>query len=60
MTILVKVLGTIGMNLLTAFLAEKVLAKLMFGLMERFVKHTDNKMDDQLVADVKEAYYSNK
>jgi hypothetical protein len=57
MAILVKVLGTIGMNLLTAFLAEKVLAKLMFGLMERFVKHTDNKMDDELVASVKESYY---
>lgn len=55
--VLVSVVGRIGMKILTAFLTEKVLARLMFGLMERFVKHTDNKIDDQLVADVKKAYY---
>lgn len=54
---IVGVLGKIGLKLLTSFLTEKVLAKLMFALLKRFAKMTANKIDDELVADVEKAYY---
>ena len=41
---------------MTAILAEKVLEKLIFSLLERAVKQTTNKVDDVLIADLKKAY----
>ena len=49
--------GKIGLKMLTAFLTEKVLAKLMFALLQKFAAQTSNKIDDQLVADVMKKYY---
>ena len=54
--ILLRTLGKIGLKLLTAFLAEKVLEKLIFSLLERVASQTTNKVDDVLVADLKAAY----
>ena len=54
--ILLRSLGKIGLKLLTAFLAEKVLEKLIFSLLERAVEQTTNKGDDALIADLKNAY----
>jgi hypothetical protein len=54
--ILLRTLGKIGLKLLTAFLAEKVLEKLIFSLLERAASQTTNKVDDVLVADLKAAY----
>ena len=54
--ILLRTLVKIGLKLLTAFLAEKVLEKLIFSLLERAVKQTTNKVDDVLIADLKKAY----
>jgi len=50
------VVGKIGMSLLTSFLTEKVLMNLVFKLLERVVKSTDNDVDDQLLKDVRAAF----
>lgn len=54
--ILLRTLGKIGLKLLTAFLAEKVLEKLIFSLLERAVDQTSNTVDDEIIADLKKAY----
>ena len=56
-SIVAKALGSIGLKLLASVLTEKVLAKLMFSLLEKFAKQTSNKIDDKVIEDVKEAYY---
>jgi hypothetical protein len=55
--LLTGALGKIGMRVVTALLTKKVLEKLMFNLMDWFVKRTDNKLDDEAVAFAKKAYY---
>lgn len=55
--LLTGALGKIGMRMVTTLLTKKVLEKLMFNLMDWFVKRTDNKMDDEAVAFAKKAYY---
>lgn len=55
-TLFTGLIGKIGMSLMTSFLTEKVLMNLVFKLLERFVKHTTNTVDDQLLKDVRAAF----
>lgn len=55
--ILLRTLGKIGMRLLTALLAEAVLEKLIFALLERGADQSTNKIDDEIIASVKKAYF---
>jgi hypothetical protein len=58
--LLTSVVGKIGMSLVTSFLTEKVLMNLVFKLLERVVKSTENDVDDQLLADVRVAFRQQK
>jgi hypothetical protein len=58
--LLTGVVGKIGMSLVTSFLTEKVLMNLVFKLLERVVKSTENDVDDQLLADVRVAFRQQK
>ena len=49
------ILGKIGASLLAALLTEKVIVKLTIVLLEKLVKSTENKLDDDLLEIVKEA-----
>ena len=57
-SLLTGVVVKIGMSLITSFLTEKVLMNLVFKLLERVVKSTENDVDDQLLADVRAALLS--
>jgi hypothetical protein len=50
-----EILKSVGKSLLSALLTEKFLKELIIFLLEKLVAKTDNKLDDEIVAKVKEA-----
>ena len=54
---IIKAVGVVGYKLLASMLTEKVLASLMFKILEHLAKKTTNTVDDELVKQVKESYY---
>ena len=44
-------------RLLLATLTEKVLAKVTFYALEKLASKTENKLDDEMVKDLKNTYY---
>lgn len=57
MSALIMVLTQIGKSLLASLLTEKFLKGLIVFVLEKLVEKTDNKVDDELVAKVKQALY---
>lgn len=52
---ILEVLKSVGKALLSALLTEAFLKEIIIFLLEKLVERTDNKIDDELVAKVKEA-----
>ena len=52
---MLEVLKQIGKALLSALLTEKFIKEIIIFLLEKLVKRTDNTLDDEIVAKVKEA-----
>ena len=52
---MLETLRSIGKALLSALLTEKFIKELIVYLAEKLVAKTDNKLDDELVAKIKEA-----
>ncbi len=57
MLAMLSVLKKVGMNVLWAFLGEKVMGKLIWYTLEYAAKKTSNKIDDEAVAEAKKVYY---
>lgn len=57
MPALVAILVQIGKSLLAGLLTEKFLKGLIVFVLEKLVQKTDNQVDDELVAKVKQALY---
>lgn len=49
------ILKSVGKSLISALLTEKFLKEIIVFLLEKLVSKTDNKLDDAIVAKVKEA-----
>lgn len=52
---MVEVLKSIGKSLLSAILTEAFIKEIIVYLLEKLSAKTDNKIDDELVAKIKEA-----
>lgn len=52
---MLQILKEIGKSLLSALMTEKFLKELIIFLLEKLVKKTDNKLDDELLTKIKEA-----
>tara|TARA_B100000029_G_C17542414_1_gene947203 strand:- start:1048 stop:1221 length:174 start_codon:yes stop_codon:yes gene_type:complete len=51
----VEVLKSIGKAILSALLTEKFIKEIVVFLLEKLAKKSDNKVDDEIVAKIKEA-----
>ncbi len=50
-----EVLKSIGKAILSALLTEKFIKEIVVFLLEKLAKKSDNKVDDEIVAKIKEA-----
>ena len=50
-----EVLKSIGKGLISALLTEKFVKEIIIYLLEKLAKKSDNKIDDEIVAKIKEA-----
>ena len=53
---ILKVLGQVGLGLLTSLLTEVFLKRLIVILLEKLVKRTESDLDDQLLQEAKKAW----
>jgi len=51
----IEVLKSIGKGVLSALLTEKFVKEIIIYLLEKLAKKSDNKIDDEIVAKIKEA-----
>jgi hypothetical protein len=51
----IEVLKSIGKGLISALLTEKFVKEIIIYLLEKLAKKSDNKIDDEIVAKIKEA-----
>lgn len=52
---MVEILKSIGKGLLSALLTEKFVKEIIIYLLEKLALKSDNKVDDEIVAKIKEA-----
>ena len=52
---MIEVLKSIGKGVLSALLTEKFVKEIIIYLLEKLDKKSDNKIDDEIVAKIKEA-----
>ena len=52
---MVEILKAIGKGLISALLTEKFVKEIIIYLLEKLAKKSDNKIDDEIVAKIKEA-----
>ena len=52
---MVEILKSIGKGLISALLTEKFVKEIIIYLLEKLAKKSDNKVDDEIVAKIKEA-----
>ena len=52
---MIEVLKSIGKALVSALLTEKFVKEIIIYLLEKLAKKSDNKIDDEIVAKIKEA-----
>ena len=52
---MIEVLKSIGKALLSSLLTEKFVKEISIYLLEKLAKKSDNKIDDEIVAKIKEA-----
>ena len=52
---MVEILKSIGKGLISALLTEKFVKEIIIYLLEKLAKKSDNKIDDEIVAKIKEA-----
>lgn len=55
---MLPIIKQIGKALLSALLTEKFIKEIVLFLLEKLVKKTDNTLDDEIVAKVREALES--
>jgi len=51
----VEILKSIGKGLIAGLLTEKFVKEIIIYLLEKLAKRSDNKIDDEIVAKIKEA-----
>ena len=51
----VEILKSIGKGLIAGLLTEKFVKEIIIYLLEKLAKRSDNKVDDEIVAKIKEA-----
>jgi hypothetical protein len=51
----IEILKSIGKGLISALLTEKFVKEIIIYLLEKLAKKSDNKIDDEIVAKIKEA-----
>ena len=54
---MIEILKSIGKGLISALLTEKFVKEIIIYLLEKLAKKSDNKIDDEIVAKIKEAIY---
>ena len=52
---MIEILKAIGKGLISALLTEKFVKEIIIYLLEKLAKKSDNKIDDEIVAKIKEA-----
>ena len=52
---MIEVLKSIGKALISSLLTEKFVKEIIIYLLEKIAKKSDNKIDDEIVAKIKEA-----
>ena len=52
---MIEILKSIGKGLISALLTEKFVKEIIIYLLEKLAKKSDNKVDDEIVAKIKEA-----
>ena len=52
---MVEILKSIGKGLIAGLLTEKFVKEIIIYLLEKLAKKSDNKIDDEIVAKIKEA-----
>ena len=52
---MVEILKSIGKGLIAGLLTEKFVKEIIIYLLEKLAKKSDNKVDDEIVAKIKEA-----
>ena len=52
---MIEILKSIGKSILSAFLTEKFIKEIIVFFLDKLVSKTDNKLDDEIVAKIKEA-----
>ncbi len=52
---MIEVLKSIGKALISSLLTEKFVKEIIIYLLEKLAKKSDNKIDDEIVAKIKEA-----
>ena len=52
---MIEVLKSIGKGLISALLTDKFVKEIIIYLLEKLAKKSDNKIDDEIVAKIKEA-----
>ena len=52
---MIEILKSIGKGLISALLTEKFVKEIIIYLLEKLAKKSDNKIDDEIVAKIKEA-----
>ena len=57
---MLMMMTTMFKRMVVALLGEKILSKVIFSLLGELTKHTENKLDDEILADWKEQYYGSK
>lgn len=55
---MLAILKTIAKSIMTAIITEKFLKEVIIFALEKLAAKTDNKLDDELVAKIKEALHS--
>ena len=54
---MIEILKSIGKGLIAALLTEKFVKEIIIYLLEKLAKRSDNKVDDEIVAKIKEAMH---
>ena len=52
---MIEILKSIGKGLIAGLLTEKFVKEIIIYLLEKLAKRSDNKIDDEIVAKIKEA-----
>ena len=52
---MIEILKSIGKGLIAGLLTEKFVKEIIIYLLEKLAKRSDNKVDDEIVAKIKEA-----